>query len=228
MPIGYRRKKADVLSHWFTVIDGFSASTEEFYGEIERELKARKVPGLDISRAEFAEGGPLSDRRVYLRMIRERLVFDACAAPFGRAYFFSLRFAEIPAKIEAWQIVLCLVSLAVIAGLTIKLMGLLLGALALAAASGALVWALRNAISIGLEDLDASLVRSPLFGPIYERFLRAESYYRHDTRLLYHQIVSEVVKGKVEEVTAAKGVRLVRAHEHSPMLDGLYKPVTVG
>ena len=100
MALGFQHKKADVLSHWFTVLDGFSSSTEEFYVAVEKELAARKVPGLAMTRVEFAEGGVLSDRRVYLRMIRERLVFDVCAAPFGRAYFFSVRFAEIPAVIK--------------------------------------------------------------------------------------------------------------------------------
>ena len=107
------------------------------------------------------------------------------------------------------------------------MLGVVGGSLALFVLSVALVWTLRNAISIGLEDLDASLVKSPVLGPIYERFFRKETYYRHDTRLLYHEIVSGVVKQKVEEVTAAKGVKLIRAHECSPILGDLYKPVTV-
>jgi hypothetical protein len=226
MALSYRGKKAEVLSHWFTVIDGLSASSEEFYGEVEKELKARRVPGLTMTRVEFAEGGALSDKRVYLRMMRERLVFDCCAAPFGRAYFYSIRFAEVPAKVEAWQIAVCAVAIIVVAVLAVKILGLAVGSLSLAALLAGTVWTLRNAISVGLEDLDASLVKSPLLGPLYERFLRAESYYRHDTRLLYQEIVSEVVKKKVEEVTAAKGATLVKAYEHSPILDGLYRPVT--
>jgi len=228
MTLGFHHKKADVLSHWFTVLDGFASSTEEFYVAVEKELAARKVPGLTMARVEFAEGGVLSDKRVYLRMIRERLVFDVCAAPFGRAYFFSVRFAEIPAIIKPWQIGICFVAFLVIAGLATKVLGVVGGSLALFVLAVALVWTLRNAISIGLEDLDASLVKSPVLGPIYERFFRKETYYRHDTRLLYHEIVSGVVKQKVEEVTAAKGVKLIRAHEHSPILDGLYKPVVIG
>jgi hypothetical protein len=226
MPSGYGRKKADMLSHWFSVVDNHSGSSEEFYGEIERELEARKVPGLTITRVEFAEGGALSDKRVYLRMVRERLVFDCCAAPFGRAYFYSIRFAEIPPKVQAWQLGVCALALLLLTVLAIRVLGVVVGPLALGALVCSLVWTLRNAISIGLEDLDASLVKSPLLGPIYERYFRAESYYRHDTRLLYQEIVSEVVKKKVEEVTAAKGVKLLRTFESSPILGDLYKPVT--
>lgn len=227
MPFGFKQKKADVLSHWFTAPDNFNTSTEEFYGEIEKELVARKVPGLTLTRVEFAEGGLLSDKRVYLRMIRERLVFDVCAAPFGRAYFFSLRFAEIPADVKPWQIVICLFGFLIIAGLMAKVLGFVLGALALFVLSAGLIWTLRNAISIGLEDLDAALVKSPVLGPLYERYIRKETYYRQDTRLLYQEIVSEVVKKKVEEITAAKGVKLIRTHEFAPILGDLYRAVTV-
>ena len=71
------------------------------------------------------------------------------------------------------------------------------------------------------------LIRSPIVGPIYLRYFRKDTYYRQDTRLLYHQIVSEIVRQKVEEVTAAKGVKLLKTYEHDPILDGLYKPVTI-
>src|ERR1700722_18754499 len=101
---GFKSRKADVLSHWYTPVPSFSASTQEFYTSLEQELKAQEVPGLEISRVEFSEGGILSDKREYLRMSRERLVFDVCAAPFGKAYFFSCRFAEIPAVIHLWQL----------------------------------------------------------------------------------------------------------------------------
>ena len=225
MIFSYRKEKTEVLSHWFTVLDGFTHSTDEFYSEVERELAARKVPGLTLTRVDFAEGGILSDRRTYLRMIRERLVFDVCAAPFGRAYFFSVRFAEIPAVVRPWQIAACLLALLLAVSLAVRSLGIVTGTLALAALSGGLAYVLRNAIALGLDDLDATLVKSPLVGPIYERFLRKETYYRHDTRLIYHEIVSEVVKRKVEEVTAAKGVKLFQTHEQSPILDGLYKAV---
>lgn len=227
MIFNFRRKKAEVLSHWYAVIDAASFSTEDFYREIERELAARKVPGLDMTHVEFHEGGLLSDRRLYLRMLRESLVFDVCAAPFGRAYFFSLRFAEILPEVKAWQVALCLLALGSLGGAAVQALGLGYGLGLAGLVLAALVVLLRNVIALRLPDLDTALVRSPVIGPIYLRYLRKETYYRHDTRLLYHEIVSEVVKRKVEEVTAAKGVRLLRTREHSPILDGLYKAVNV-
>ena len=100
----FKTKKADVLEHWIAFVEGFQLPPSEFYESVERELKNRQIPGMEMSRVEFAEGGILSDKRVYLRMVRERLVFDVCAAPFGTSFFFSCRFAEIPAVVQLWQL----------------------------------------------------------------------------------------------------------------------------
>ena len=105
----FKSKKAEVLEHWIAFAQGFQLSSSEFYDSVERELKTMEVPGLEMGRVEFAEGSILSDKRTYLRMVRERLVFDVCAAPFGKTYFFSCRFAEIPAVIHLWQLIVSLV-----------------------------------------------------------------------------------------------------------------------
>ena len=227
MPFGFQRKKADVLSHWFSVVDGFQLSSTDFYRAVEDELAARQVPGLTILRVDFAEGGILSDKRVYLRMLRERLVFDVCAAPFGRAYFFSLRFAEIPAQITLWHLLISLAVLSTVCGLLLRYVGPFLGFAIFIALLGGGIYIVRNAIGLGLQDLDDTLVKSPVIGPIYERFLRKETYYRYDTRLMYHTIVSEVVQKKVEEMTAAKGVKFIETHDYSPILGELYKSAKV-
>lgn len=107
---GFSKKKGEVVSHWYALIPGFNTSTKEFYDAVEQELKARQVPGLDLFHVDFAEGGALSAKREYLRMTRERLIFDVCASPFGTAYFFSCRFAEIPAVVELWQLIVLLLA----------------------------------------------------------------------------------------------------------------------
>jgi hypothetical protein len=77
----FDKKVDDGCEHWYSLVPGFNASTKEFYDAIELELKERKIPGLEISRLEFAEGGALSKDREYLRMTRERLVFDIWQVP---------------------------------------------------------------------------------------------------------------------------------------------------
>jgi hypothetical protein len=183
-----------------------------------------------MSRIEFSEGGLLSDKREYLRMSRERLVFDVCAAPFGTAYFFSCRFAEIPAIIRLWQLLVLSAVFGVFAIFSLAVCTRVFGALTIfvwpigwIVLIAFLVYLLRNAVTMGLKDLDALLIKSP-FGPIYERWFRRETYYRQDTRLMYCDTVNAVVKGLVEEITAEKGVKLVQFNEYNPVLGELYKP----
>ena len=226
--LGFNKaKKTDVLSHWYSLVPGFNTSTQEFYQGIERELKERQVPGLEITHVEFSEGGPLSSKREYLRMTRERLVFDICAAPFGTAYFFSCRFAEIPAVIRLWQLIILFSLFCGSVALAWKMAGVFLGSFLLVAAFALAIYVLRNAVAMGLQDLDATLVKSPLFGPIYELLIRKDSYYRQDTRIMYCDTIDDVVKEKVEEVTGAKGIKHVQFYEHSPSFRDLYKPKIV-
>ena len=221
---GFSKKSADVIDHWYALVPGFTTSTKEFYEAIEKELRERQAPGLEIFHVDFAEGGALSQKREYLRMTRERLVFDICAAPFGTAYFFSCRFAEIPAAIKLWQLLVVVIGALMIVLLAFRYLGLILAPIVLVAGFMFLIYTLRNAVAMGLKDLDAMLIKSPVVGPIYENWFRKETYYRHDTRLMYCDTVNAVVKAKVEETTGAKGIKLIRYMENCPMLSELYKP----
>ncbi|MDB6019608.1 MAG: hypothetical protein JWR19_4097 [Pedosphaera sp.] len=230
---GFRSKKADELSHWYTPVPNYSSSAKEFYAEVEKELKEQHVPGLNISYIEFSEGGVLSDKRQYLRMTRERLVFDVCAAPFGVNYFYSCRFAEIPAVVEPWQLLALACGMGFIALTSFYVFVRIFGLLApfiwpvafLGVVLGA-IYVMRNAVAIGIKDLDKILLQTPIINGIYEAWFRRETYYRQDVRLMYLTVVEGVVKKLVEQETAAKGVKLLTQYEHAPILHGLYYPTT--
>ena len=226
----FEKNKAEVIEHWYALIPGFNTPAKDFYGTVEKELKDREVPGLEVFHVDFAEGGALSAKREYLRMTRERLVFDVCAAPFGKAYFFSCRFAEIPAVVNlgeflALVIGLCAVTFGgwIIFARIFGLLGLIAFPFLLLAALVAAIYIMRNALAMGLKDLDTALIKTPVIGPIYEAWFRKETYYRQDTRLMYCDTVNAVVKAKVEETTGAKGIKLVKFNEYSPILGELYK-----
>ena len=230
----FKPKQGVVTDHWYTLVPNFNTSGKEFYDAIETELKARQVPGLEIFRVDFAEGGVLSHQREYLRLTRERLVFDICAAPFGTAYFFSCRYAELPAVIKLWQILVLFVALLVGLPLSFAACVKLFDSLAIIiwpvgamAAFTLAIYTLRNAVALGLNNLDVILVDSPVFGPIYENWFRKETYYRIDTRIMYRDTVNEVVQAKVEETTGAKGIKQLQFNKSSPILGELYKPTTV-
>src|SRR5580698_6041204 len=181
---GFFKKSADVIDHWYALDPGFNLSTKEFYDGIEKELKTREVPGLEIFHVDFAEGGVLSSKREYLRMTRERLVFDICAAPFGTAYFFSCRFAEIPSVVKLWELLVLIIGLGAIAywGLFIfiKILGatgLFMFPFVLVALLIVAIYVMRNSMAVGIKDLDATLIKTPVIGSVYEAWIRRETYY---------------------------------------------------
>jgi hypothetical protein len=218
------KKKAEVLNHWFAFADGFQTSTLEFYDALAKELSAREVPQMELSRIELPEGGLLSQKRIYLRMLRERLVFDVCASPFGTGFFFSCRTAEIPLAIPLAELAFAVVLGLSVAAILVYWLGFILGAVTVLLGLAGSVFVLRNSVSMGLQNLDTTLLQIPVLGPLYEVFLRKETYHRIDSRLCYLEVVPTLVKKLAEDTAAAKGVKLVRQYELAPVLGELYRP----
>jgi hypothetical protein len=215
--------KEQVHKHWYSAVDNFQFTSSDFYQMIQTELTTRKVPGLEVTRVEFNEGGLLSDKREYLRLKRERLVFDICAAPFGTSYFFSFRFVELPLGIKPVELVVFLIAFSLIFSLFVKVFGFITGPFVLLLLVGAACYVMRNALALGLRDLDASLLKTPVIGAIYEVLFRKETYYREDTRLMYLSTVNAITEILVDEVTAAKGVKIVKRYDRAPILGDLYR-----
>ena len=218
-----KSKTVNVLSHWYTPVPKFTTSTQEFYTKVEKELKTQDVPGLEISRVEFSESGIFSAKREYLRLTRERLAFDICAAPFGINYFFSCRFAELPRQLPWGSVGVALFVIASFLIILQAILGAKAGFIISAVFFGAIIFFFRNAVSLGFAALDATLRKKPLLVPIYE-YLTKESYYREDTRLMYLTVVEGVVKKLVEQEAAAKGIKLLDEYEYAPILGDLYRP----
>jgi hypothetical protein len=204
-------------------VDNFQFVTADFYQMIEKQLSDRKVPNLDMSRVELGEGGLLSAKREYLRLKRERLVFDICAAPFGTSYFFSFRFVELPLGIKAGEMLVFMFAVSFTFSVAVYLFGVIYGILAMLALLVGAIWLMRNPAPLGLTDFDASLQKTPIIGPLYEIFFRKETYYREDTRLMYLSIVDYITKTLVDEVTVAKGIKLVKRYERKSILGDLYR-----
>jgi hypothetical protein len=215
----------EVLDHRFSTANDFTLPPQEFYDEVEQAVVALKLPGLEISRQEYSEGGLLSAKRVYLRFIRERLAFDVCAFQFGTRYFFSCRTIYSPPRVRLWHfLAVGLVFGLAFAGLD-RLLGATLAGVALAGLLVALIFMFRNLVAMQLNDLDGLLLKIPALGPIYERFFRVDSYYRKDTRLMFLETIPPVVEQVVDEITLRKGCKLVRKYQSAPVLGELYQPL---
>ena len=222
---GFENKKGEILDYWIAFHDALNLPPQEFYSAVEKEIAARKVPGLTISREEFSEGGMLSDMRVYLRLFRERLAIYACASPFGTGYFFSCRTVYVPALVRLWHILAAFALLSLIGGLLIELLGLTFAIIAWVTFLFALAAVLRNAGSNTSADLDTLFLKIPVVSPIYEDWFRPDTYYRLDTRAVYLQRLPQLIREMAEEITAAKGAKLIKQYQYSPVFGELYKPV---
>jgi hypothetical protein len=220
---GWENKKGEILDSWIVFADSFSFPPQEFYAAIEKEMAARKIPSMEISREEFSQGGLLSDRRIYLRFFRERLALYTCAAPFGTGYFFSFRAVYVPALVRLWHILALILLFGVFGSLLVKLLGLTFAVVAFIAFVFAVAAVFRNATAAGVGDLDTVLLKIPIVSTFYENWFREDTFYRVDTRSLYLQTLPEIVRRLAEEITAAKGAKLLPQHGRLPVLGELHK-----
>ncbi len=104
-----------VISHWSTLVENFQASPLAFYDAVEAALKRREIPATENSRVDYKEGGLLSAKREYLHVVREKLVFDICGAPFGTGFFFSWWFADGKPQLHPALKLLALIGMVAIA-----------------------------------------------------------------------------------------------------------------
>jgi hypothetical protein len=220
---GFENKKGDILDSWIYFADSFNFPPQEFYAAIEKEMVARKIPGMEISREEFSEGGLLSDKRIYLRLFRERLALYTCAAPFGTGYFFSFRAIYVPALVRLWHILVLWFFFGVINALLLALLGFTFAGVASITLLFAIAAVFRNATAAGFGDLDTLLLKIPIVSTIYENWFREDTFYRIDTRTMYSRTLPEIVRKLAEDVTAAKGVKLLPQEGRRPILSELGK-----
>lgn len=221
---GFENKRGEILLHWVSFAENFSHPPKDFYDAIEKEIDDRQFPHLNRSRLEFAEGGFLSDKRLYLRLFRERFALYACASPLGTGYFFSCRTVYIPALVRLWHLLALFAFFGVIGGILFYFLGFTFAIIALVTLLFALAATFRNATASVVADLDTFLLRIPVISTIYENWFREDTYYRVDTRTVYLQWLPELIRELAEEITAAKGVKLIE-HQYTPILGEIYKAV---
>lgn len=212
----WKRKRPDVLKYDHWTLEQFEYSPELFYQSIEAEFAARSIPGLMVERIAHKEGGLLSAKRTYLRIRRERLVFDVCFASFGTFWFISRRYAVIPHILRVWELLVFLVVLGMVAGFYTSLFGRTLGLTIFGASLLGMFLLMRNLVLEGLHDVDLALIQLPVVGSIYETYFRRDSYYRQDTRSAYVSIVDVILTAKVNQLIEENGANLVAYDDQTP------------
>jgi hypothetical protein len=220
----FKNQRGEILDEWIYSAEGLSLSGQDFYAAIEKQLEGQKIPNLEVSRVEFAQGGLLSNQRQYMRLMRERLAIDTCAAPFGSHFFFSCRTVYVPALVRLWHLLAVLLFFSLIGGGFVRLLGFNFAVIAVATLPFAIAAVFRNASASPFADLDTLLLKIPVVATIYENWFRVETYYRVDTRTLYRNILPNLIHAAAEEAAAEKGVKLVKQPPTAPVLFELHSP----
>jgi hypothetical protein len=216
-------QKAEVSSHWGTALQSIQFSAQEFYAKVEQAIFAREWPGIELLRIQHSETGVLSHKREYLRVVRQRQVFDICAATFGKDYFFTLREAEIRPPLSLATFLIFLLAVSMLFTWSVSSLGLIAGTINFLALFAIVFFLMWNSLRMGLTRLDGLLMRFPVIGPIYETFFRrSTTYFQHDTRMVFLKLMDDLVKEQVDEETSAKGIKLLSCFEHRPIFEGFY------
>lgn len=209
---------ARVISHWYTLIDNFQASPKEFYAAVEAAVAERQIPEAETSRVDWHEGGILSARREYLRVMRGRLMFDICGAPFGRGFFFSWWLAEPRSPLGPLALLIFILYCIFGIAISFKLFGFFFGFFFAVIGLPTLFWLFVKFMSTTREGWDDPLVAMPLFGPLYERLFRPRTYYKMDTALMFQEAVRQSVHEVIDNLTKAKGIRALSEAERKPIM----------
>ena len=232
--IARRAKPVDFISYTPQLFERMSFSSQEFYNRLEQALAERAIPDLNVSRVIWKEGGMLSPGREYVRVQRERYVFDVCAAPFGTGFFVSLWCAERPLRlgILLWFLLASALLIATscfmqkqaeIHHYLMRDFGLdWTGAVSLAF-FGLLCIYLTAAVIVG-TNLDMFMMGVPVLGYFYERYFRAITYYRIDMMSMYRAAVKAAVHQVIDEITKAKGILSASEFSEKPIMKQLLEP----
>ncbi len=212
-----------VKSHWSKLVEGLQASPQEFYASVEEAVRSRQIPGAEISRVDWHEGGILTAKREYLRVMRGRAMFDICGAPFGNGFFFSWWHA-VPISPYGPLALAALIFLGLVGiPVAFKSLGFVKGMLLVFVGVPFLFWLFVQFMKDQREGWDDPLVAMPVLGPIYESFFRPRTYYKIDTDLMFEAAVSAAVSDVVDQMTTAKGLRALTELERKPIMRDFFK-----
>jgi hypothetical protein len=211
-----RHSDGVVLSNWHTLFENFSTSTQDFYRAVEEAVDRRDLPDVEISRVLWSEGGVGSAKREYLRIRRQRVVFDICSAPYGNGHFFSWWLAKVPAKYGLFVVIsLFLVFLvawlffetAVLQIFGYGCSGIAIAALALFIGIPAGFLLLGAGVERGLIGDEEWVLSIPWIGYLYFVLFNPTAYYRLDTAMMFRDSIRSALKEVLNSLREEKGLR---------------------
>ena len=209
------------LGHWACLVEGLSTSVQDSYKELESALAARDVPELRFSRVEYSEAGIGSAQREYMRIARKDYVFDVCAAPFGKSFFFSWWMSIPPLPFAKLWTVAYFAAILFATSLAFWVFeDSCLGILLLLCVPFAVGIGLLFLMKIGALFDEGFALRVPVVSLIYRALFAPDTYFREDTQKMFeksvHNALLEVVDAKISE----QGLRALAPDERRPERGG--------
>lgn len=190
-----------VLSHWHRLLEDFSTSTQDFYRAVEEAVGRRNLPDIEISRVLFSEGGVGSAKREYLRIRRQRIVFDICSAPYGNGHFFSWRLKRMPPK---YSLFASIAIFFVVMGATWRLQLMPFPMMPDSFVIGTIAKATLSLFLYAVVLLFYAFVFTPL------------TYYRLDTAMVFRDSIRSAIDEVINDLHEQKGLRLLGTLEEPP------------
>lgn len=215
--------RPEVVSHWHKLLEDQQASALDFYGAVEEELKRREVPGLQLERVDWREGGVTSAKREYLRIGRERLTFDLCAAPYGTGYFYSWWVAKQKSPYAAMLGVVGLIVVLGAVGLFISKLGMFIGLIMFLIALLASLAGVEHGARAGNVHLEEAVQAIPGVGAMYNSLFKPVTYYSLDTAIMFQESVSKAVGTVIANERNAQGLRALSPDEERPQIRDLLR-----
>jgi hypothetical protein len=223
-----RERKARQKDYKKRLVENFNYSPKEFYVLLAKAIETRRIPGLAPGLVKLFESVPGSSKRLYMTVGRERFVYYVCAAPFGTGFFFSWRLVDERQPGDWFHF---FSAMAILGGLSLLWSRLFLSPIlsmlnsvgydSVSLAQIApfipmtfflmqflLLWSLMRCAAIpGYERLANVFEKIPLFGRVFERFFRPETYYRQDSEEMFKQAFENAVNEAIDSITTPQGAR---------------------
>ena len=215
--------RPEVVSHWHKLLEDQRASALDFYGAVEEELKRREVPGLQLERVDWREGGVTSAKREYLRIGRERLTFDLCGAPYGTGYFYSWWVARQKSPYAGILGYVGLIVVLAALGLFVSKLGMVIGLIMFLIALLASLAGVEHASRAGNAALEEFVQAIPGVGAMYDSFFKPVTYYSLDTAIMFQESVSKAVGTVIANERNAQGLRALSPDEERPQIRDLLR-----
>ena len=212
------------LDEWRVLFPNCSISPLEFYALLEAAVRVRQVPDIEISQKDYKEGNLLSDRRLYMRIARDRSLFDCCAIPFGTSYLFSYWLLYLPHPFKLFHFLGMFTAVGLLPILSVQTFGFSRGLLLLGVLCAALLFVVKAGAARSSRALQEFLLGLSIIGVVWELFFRLPTHFERDTTLAFHSIIHECYMEVLSGLSQPHGLRaLTQDERRKPKMRDFYQ-----